>query len=416
MVKINKIIGYTLSTIGVIGILTLGSCKQQPIPIIPEVQGYLNSLSNTTLVSPGEDVEFTANIDFIDGVGTDTLHVDPDGRSNPLPAVQKSISVNGPATLDEVVSANMPNEGTFTPEAMLESDGNWVSGNTITVSSSMTDTTPPTIGLSIDSYTQDLGEQFTVRGNASDPESGIGSMEYSLNGGAWQSYTNGSDLDLTLNSRGDHTLSFKATNGNSLETIEDYVINVVNYKPVESISTDNSGAMGTIDGSFYNPADSDTSEVKVYASYFNSDLETLLTNGDATLVDTVSVTGAGNYDFDVEQADGLQENATVHLYFAPEDRADKAEQATEITAGMPNRFFNYLVTFTGETLADGTQVDFKDKYGNVIETKGTASNMVGGLMQNVADDVELYVEVQGHGQVDSFTVQNKVNYIDTIDL
>lgn len=296
----------------------------------PQQAGTITELvASPSSVEPGQDVTFTATIDYNQG-GTDTLEVDPDGPG-PMDPLTKTFDVpyGGASGLEKTVTGSYPDEGTYTPEAIVHSNP--------------------------------------------------GLPEY------------GNDVDVSNPP--------------------------LNYESVESIVLENDSGSGELSGNFYNPAGSEATKVKIYASFFDHDIETLLANGDAQEVVELPVSEGQDYDFNVT---GLDPNATTTLYFVPgtdteESYADSAKD-TEISSGMPEVGNTYNLQFTGTSLPDGTTVSFLDKYGAVRETVDTIDNMVAGLINEVAEDQVLDIAVDGYGVVDDMTYNNMSSYNNSINL
>jgi hypothetical protein len=109
-------------------------------PLIVE-DGLTNLISlveaSDTSVSEGQDVDITVNHSLY---GPDTLNIDPDGAAGPLPTSTHPVD-NGSS--NTTVNATFDSEGSFTPEAWLDSDGIKKYGPTIIVSADL----PPTLEL-----------------------------------------------------------------------------------------------------------------------------------------------------------------------------------------------------------------------------------------------------------------------------
>lgn len=190
------------------------------------------------------------------------------------------------------------------------------------------------------------------------------------------------------------------------------------YKSVESIILANDSAnAGEIKGEFYNPSATDTTAVTLYASYFDSDIETLLSNGDAWKVDTIAVDPAQTYQYTVT---GLDSDAVTTLYHVPGDGTTESytdtAQASIASSGMPEVGHSYEITFEGATLPDGTDVTFIDKYNTVRERVSTIDNMVAGSSTQVAENLDLQIIVDGYGSKDTFTYTNQGTYSKNINL
>lgn len=259
---------------------------------------------------PGTDVTFTADGEI---ETADVINLDPDGAAGPIPVV--NIPINpGDTTKTHVETFN--NDGTWTPEAYLDSDPTVVYGDDITIT-----------GL---------------------------------------------------------------------------------YGPASGINTSNLGIMsGGVTGSFYTPGDHDAESYKVFASYFDHDLESLIAAGDAAEEDEVDVTGSGPYYFNV---DGFDPYSELFLYFVPMNNEPTPEpvysegaKVAVLTSGNPEIGHIINVSLTGPNApAAGTPVEFRDKYDDArYSTTVTAAQKVQGIAQQLPDGMELHMYFGG---VDSGTM------------
>ncbi|MFJ2034108.1 OmpL47-type beta-barrel domain-containing protein [Streptosporangium sp. NPDC087985] len=131
-------------------------------------------------------------------------------------------SLNGQpfALYTKALEVNQPGAHTVSYRA-TDKAGNTSNVGSVTftvVNSGPKDTTPPTVSASV-SGTKDADGNYvssaTVTVSASDTESGVDKVEYSLNGAAFQAYT----APVSVNQVGKHTVQYRATDkaGNTSE-------------------------------------------------------------------------------------------------------------------------------------------------------------------------------------------------------
>ncbi|MFP4401556.1 MAG: hypothetical protein ACLFPQ_06775 [Candidatus Woesearchaeota archaeon] len=118
------------------------------------------------------------------------------------------------------------------------------------------------------------------------------------------------------------------------------------YEPVDITGLDNSGVLpGDLNVSIYNPESLNTS-IHLFGSNYDSDLETLISNGDADDLGTIDVSGGeGTYEAVVSAGNS---NATKFIYAVPDNQYDLVEKDSGVTAGMPEIGYAALVQFDSD--------------------------------------------------------------------
>ncbi|GFJ76310.1 OmpL47-type beta-barrel domain-containing protein [Phytohabitans houttuyneae] len=130
--------------------------------------------------------------------GVDTIEYSLDGQ--PYTAYTAPVVVNQPGQHSLVYRATDNAGNTSTPQTI----------SLTVVDDTEPDTTPPTVTAALTGEQDGSGAYVgaaTVTLTASDTESGVDSVEYSLDGGAFAAYT----APVTVNTAGQHTVSYRAT-------------------------------------------------------------------------------------------------------------------------------------------------------------------------------------------------------------
>ena len=153
--------------------------------------------------------EQDANGDYV-GAATVTLSATDAGSG--VSRIEYAIDGGPYGTYSAPVTVNSPGEHTVSYRATDEA-GNTSAPETSTftvVEAQDPDTTPPTVTASVDGDRDDDGNYLgtaTVTLTASDTESGVATVEYSLDGGAYAAYT----APITVDDLGAHTVAYRAT-------------------------------------------------------------------------------------------------------------------------------------------------------------------------------------------------------------
>ncbi|MEV4534124.1 family 16 glycoside hydrolase [Asanoa sp. NPDC049518] len=145
-------------------------------------------------------------------VGAATVTVNATDAGSGVARIEYALDGGPFGTYSAPVTVNSPGAHTVQYRATDEA------GNTSTIGSSQftvvavsdPDTTAPTVTAAVDGDQDENGAYLgsaTVTVTASDTESGVASVEYSLDGGAFAAYT----APVTVNTTGAHTVQYRAT-------------------------------------------------------------------------------------------------------------------------------------------------------------------------------------------------------------
>ncbi|MFI7519992.1 OmpL47-type beta-barrel domain-containing protein [Micromonospora globbae] len=145
-------------------------------------------------------------------VGSATVTLSATDTESGVDRVEYSLDGGVYATYTAPVAVNQPGQHTLTYRA-TDKAGNTSSPQSVSftvVDLPPTDTTPPTVTAGVTGERDDNGAYVgsaTVTLSATDTESGVDRVEYSLDGGAYATYT----VPVTVNQVGQHTVSYRAT-------------------------------------------------------------------------------------------------------------------------------------------------------------------------------------------------------------
>ncbi|MBP2706745.1 chitobiase/beta-hexosaminidase C-terminal domain-containing protein [Microbispora sp. RL4-1S] len=123
--------------------------------------------------------------------------------------------------------------GTYRYYCMIPGHAGMV-GELVVTSAGPTDTTPPTVSAAVSgdkNANGDYVDSATVTISATDTESGVDTVEYALDGGAFQAYT----APVSVNQVGEHTVRYRATDkaGNTAD-VQSATFTVVAPQPKDT--------------------------------------------------------------------------------------------------------------------------------------------------------------------------------------
>ena len=153
--------------------------------------------------------EQNADGDYLDSATT-TLTAQDDGSG--VAGIEYAVDGSPYASYTGPVEVNQPGEHTISYRATDEA-GNVSEPESVTftvVESAPEDTTAPNVSASVSGDRNAAGAYVgsaTVTVSASDTESGVDTVQYRLDGGAWTDYS----LPLSVNDPGEHTVEYRAT-------------------------------------------------------------------------------------------------------------------------------------------------------------------------------------------------------------
>ncbi|MDG4825928.1 DUF1080 domain-containing protein [Asanoa sp. WMMD1127] len=153
-------------------------------------------------------------------VGTATVTVAATDADSGVATVEYSLDGAPYAAYSDPVAVTQPGAHTFSARATDEA-GNTSEPETVqftVADAGGGDTTAPTVTAAVDGDQNEQGAYLgsaTVTVTATDTESGVETVEYAVDGGAWVAYT----APVTVNTTGAHTVTFRATDeaGNTSE-------------------------------------------------------------------------------------------------------------------------------------------------------------------------------------------------------
>ncbi|HEX5541282.1 MAG TPA: copper-binding protein, partial [Micromonospora sp.] len=145
-------------------------------------------------------------------IGSATVTLSATDTESGVDRVEYSLDGAPYAVYTAPVTVNQPGQHTVTYRA-TDKAGNTSAAQSVSftvVEPPAKDTTPPTVMASLSGQQDEQGNYLgsvTVTLTASDTESGVERVEYSLNGGAYVTYSG----PVTVNRTGQHILSYRAT-------------------------------------------------------------------------------------------------------------------------------------------------------------------------------------------------------------
>src|SRR5690606_39064223 len=167
-----------------------------------------------TLVEPDQPDETPPEVSAsVDGDGTQTVTLTLTATDDDSGVASIEYSTDGGSTWTAYTApVEFTDEGEVTVQyRATDNAGNTSEPGSVTFTvAGAPDTTAPEVSASLAGEQNDDGdyvESVTVTLSATDDDSGVASIEYALDGGAWTDY----DEPVTVTALGDHTLRYRAT-------------------------------------------------------------------------------------------------------------------------------------------------------------------------------------------------------------